>query len=81
MKPEIHQDFPEVKNKIVERVELTVESDFYSITIRFQDKTALSFVIEPCVVASPVYEDWTGGEGKTLKEYSPIRSRVSEDES
>ena len=76
MKSEIYQNFPEVKDKIVEKVELSVESDYYGITIRFQDKTALSFVIEPCVFAFPVYEDWTSGEAKRLKEYRPIRSRV-----
>lgn len=77
MKTDIHQEFPEAKGKIVDRVELTVESDFYSITVRFEDKTALSFVIDPCVVALPIYEDWTSGEGKTLREYAPVRSRLS----
>ena len=77
MKSEIYQNFPEVKDKIVEKVELVVESDYYGISIRFQDKTALSFTIEPSVTASPVYADWTNGEEKSLKEYTPIRSKVS----
>lgn len=71
-------DFPEAKDKIVELVELSVESGYYGITIRFHDKTALTFVIEPCVFAFPVYEDWTGGEAKVLKEYTPIRSEIPE---
>jgi hypothetical protein len=49
--PPTRQDFPETKDKIVEIVEITAEPDYYGITIRFQDKTALTFVIEPCVVA------------------------------
>jgi hypothetical protein len=73
------QDFPEAKDKIVEIVEVTVEPDRYGITIRFQDKTSLTFLIEPCVFAFPVYEDWTGEEAKILKQYQPIRSEIKSD--
>ena len=72
------QNFPEVNGKVVERVELAAETEYYGITIRFQDKTALTFTVsfEPYVVAEPVFTDWTGGEEKTLKQYQPIRSKV-----
>ena len=70
------QDFPEVKGKVVNRVELIVESDYYGVTIRFEDKTALTFAIEPCVIAFPVLEDWTQGEAKIAKKYEPSRSTV-----
>ena len=73
------QDFPEVKDKVVEIVEITVEPGHYGISLRFQDKTAITFVIEPCVFAFPVYEDWTGGEAKILKQYPPMRSEISSD--
>ena len=74
--PRTRQDFPEVKVKIVDSVELDVEASFYGITIRFQDRTALTFDIEPCLVTFPVYADWTGGEEKLLKKYRPVRSKV-----
>jgi len=77
MKSEIHQNFPEAKGKIVEKVELSVESDYYGISSRFQDNTALSFTIEPSVITSPVYSDWTDGEENILKEYEPVCSKVS----
>lgn len=70
-------EFPEVNGKTVELVELVVEPDFYGITIRFTDKTSLSFVMEPCVFAFPVHEDWNNGESKILKQYPPIRSKLS----
>jgi hypothetical protein len=72
-----NQDFPEVKGKIIEKVELSVESGYYAISVRCTDKTALNFTIESCVVAFPTYQDWTDGEGKTLKEYAPVQSRLS----
>ncbi len=70
------QQFPEVRGKIVAAVELTVEPDYYGITIRFQDKTTLVFPIEPCIFALPVFEDWTKGEAQIIKEYSPVQSVV-----
>ena|SRR5579863_4743857 len=73
MKTEIHQDFPEVKDKIVETVELTAESDYYGISIRFQDKTTLAFTIESRVATVPVYSQWADGEEKIIKEYRPVR--------
>jgi hypothetical protein len=77
MKAETHQDFPEVKGKIIDTVELSVENDYYGISIRFQDKTALTFTIESGLVTFPEYADWTDGEEKTLKRYEPVRSKVS----
>ena len=69
----IRQDFPEVKDKIVDLVEFDIEPDFYGVTIRFQDKTALTFSMESSVLTFPVWEDWTEGERKIIKEYQPIR--------
>jgi hypothetical protein len=74
MKTEIHQDFPEAKGKTVETVELSADAAYYGITIRFQDKTALTFTIESSVTTFPSYADWTGGEEKIIKEYPPVRS-------
>lgn len=73
------QYFPEAIDKTVELVELAVEPGYYGISIRFHDKTALTFVIEPCVFTFPVYEDWTSGEAKILNQYPPIRSEISSD--
>jgi hypothetical protein len=35
--PPTRHDFPEVKGKIVEAVEVTVTSEYYGITVRLQD--------------------------------------------
>ena len=70
------QSFPEVIGKIIESVELSTDPDYYAITFHFQDKTALTFIIEPCVVTFPVLADRTGGEEKPLKRYTPVRSNV-----
>jgi hypothetical protein len=45
--------FPEVKGKIIQTIELFVSSEECIIDIGFQDKTSLSFDVEPCVVIMP----------------------------
>jgi hypothetical protein len=72
--PPTRHVFPEVNGKVVESVEIAVESDYFGISVRFQDKTSLTFVMEPCLFTFPVYEDWTGGESNILMEYPPVRS-------
>ncbi|HEY6348321.1 MAG TPA: hypothetical protein VI636_02825 [Candidatus Angelobacter sp.] len=74
--PDTRQEFPEVKGKIVEMVELTAEPDYFGISIRFDDKTGLAFSFEPCIFAVPTYADWTSGEEKFIKEYRPVRSTM-----
>ena len=69
-------DFPEVKGKIVNAVEVHADHEYYGITICFQDETTLSFTVEPCVVAFPVYAGWENGEEKTIKKYKPVRSKI-----
>lgn len=69
-------NFPEVNGKIIENVEISADLDYYGITFSFQDKTAFTFIIEPCVITFPVLADWAGGEEKTLKRYRPVRSKV-----
>jgi hypothetical protein len=61
-------------------VEISFGSDYYGISIRFQDSTALSFTIEPsvAVAAVPVYSQWTDGNEKVIKEYAPVRSETAQ---
>ena len=48
--------FPQVKGNIVESVE--IDADLDAITILFQDKTALSFDLEPRLTVIPELSDW-----------------------
>jgi hypothetical protein len=77
--PPTRHDFPEVKDKIIESVEIIVDSEYYGISIRCTDKTSLTFAMEPCLFGFPVFEDWTTGEAQQLRQYRPIRSEISSD--
>ncbi|PYP89405.1 MAG: hypothetical protein DMG65_13660 [Candidatus Angelobacter sp. Gp1-AA117] len=69
-------DFPEVKNKIVDGIELSSDPDYFGITISFQDNTTFTLIIEPCVATFPVLTRWENGEEKTIKKYKSVRSIV-----
>lgn len=69
--------FPQAKGKIIERVELDVSPEYFLVDIRFQDKTSLSFDMEPCVRAFPEFTNWKTGEYTPLKRWRPVHSRSS----
>lgn len=75
IKTTTRRDFPEVRGKIVDRMEVAIESGYYGIAIHFEDKTGLTFSIEPGLTTFPEYSDWTDGQQNTIKEYEPLHSK------
>ncbi len=69
--------FPEVRGKIIDHVELGSSPDDYTIEIRFQDKTALTLDIEPCINTFPEFANWKTGEYTPVKRWRPVHSRSS----
>jgi hypothetical protein len=77
--PPTRHDYHDAKGKVVESIEIVTDAEYYGITVRFEDKTSLTFAMETCVFAFPIYEDWTSGEAKPLKQFRPVRSEISSD--
>lgn len=69
--------FPQIKGKSLIEVELSVSRDDYAITLKFEDRTSLSFDIEPCVTVLPELSDWHSGDSKLIKQWLPIHSKSS----
>ena len=67
-------EFSEARGRTVEMVELNLDSDFHCISIRFQDETDLTFVIDPALTFQADYSRWKAGEQKVLKRWPVIRS-------
>ena len=57
----------------MELVELIVDADYHCISIRFQDNTDLSVVIDPGLRFKAEYSDWKTGNQRVLKRW-PARS-------
>ena len=69
--------FPQVKGKVIDRVELSLSADDCSIEIRFDDKTALNFDMEqePGIKVTPDFADWKTGNWKSIKRWRPVHSK------
>jgi hypothetical protein len=67
-------EFPEVRGLTVKRVQLSTDSDFPCVSIRFQDNTDLTVVIDPWVTFQADYSRWKEGNQKVLKRWPVFRS-------
>lgn len=67
-------EFPQARGRTVEMVELNLDSEFHCISIRFQDETDLTFVIDPALTFRADYSKWKAGEQKVLKRWPPVSS-------
>lgn len=67
--------FPQVKGKVVESVE--IDPDVETITIMFQDKTALSFDVEPRLVVFPELANFKTGNWQGIKRWRALHSKSS----
>jgi hypothetical protein len=65
----------EVKGQVVDYVEFFTAGDYHSIDMRFQDKTALHFVIDPGFTLETEYADWKTGNWRRIKRWPVVRSR------
>jgi hypothetical protein len=68
--------FEEVKGKPVDFVEVFTAGEYHSIDVRFQDKTALHFVIDPGFILETEYADWKTGNWRPLKRWPLIHSET-----
>ena len=67
-------EFPEARGRTVEKVELSTDSDFPCISIRFQDNTDLTVVIDTALTFQADYSRWKAGNQKVLKRWPVFRS-------
>jgi hypothetical protein len=68
--------FEEVKGKPVDFVEVFTAGEYHSIDVRFQDKTALHFVIDPGFIMETEYADWKTGNWQPIKRWPLIHSET-----
>src|SRR5258708_4575549 len=68
--------FKDVKGKPVDFVEVYTSGDYHCIDVRFQDKTALTFVIDLGFTVQAGYSNWKTGNQRLVKEWPIIRSAI-----
>lgn len=65
-------EIPQMKGRTIEKIELFTASEYRSITIDFQDKTALTLTIEPCFQLGAEFSDVKSGNQQTIQEWPLI---------
>jgi hypothetical protein len=70
-------EFPQMKGRTVEKIELFTAAEFHSLTITFQDKTALNFSIVPCFVLDATFSDVSPDDMRAIKEWPPIHNIIN----
>jgi hypothetical protein len=66
--------FPQARGRTVEMVELSLDSDFQCVSIRFKDNTDLTLVIDTGLSFQAQYSEWKDGNQKVLKRWPVVRS-------
>jgi hypothetical protein len=67
--------FPQAKGKRIAEASLSLSTAVFVVDIRFDDKTALTFDLEPCVNVWPELMDWKTGNSRTLQSWRPLHSK------
>ncbi|MBZ5507896.1 MAG: hypothetical protein LAO78_20740 [Acidobacteriia bacterium] len=66
--------FHDVKGKTIDFVEVFVCAGYNCVDIRFDDKTALTFAIEPAFTLETEHADWKTGDWRPIKRWPLIHS-------
>jgi hypothetical protein len=67
-------EFPDVRGKVVEKIEISTGREYHGITIYFRDKSLLTLNLETCFLLQPSLCVISNGEIKVVEEWPPIRS-------
>jgi hypothetical protein len=67
--------FEEVKGKTVDLIEVFVCADYNCVDVRFDDKTSLTFAIEPAFTLETEHADWKTSDWRLIKKWPLIHSK------
>jgi hypothetical protein len=68
--------FEEIRGKTVDFVEVFTAGEYHAIDVRFQDKTALHFIIDPGFIMETELADWKTGNWRPIKRWPLIHSET-----
>jgi hypothetical protein len=67
-------EFPGMRGRRLEKIELITADGYHAVSIRFEGKTTLHLVIDPGFTLKANLRDWKDGNGRSLKSWPPIVS-------
>jgi len=66
--------FSQARGRTVEMVELSLDSDFHCVSIRFKDNTDLTVAINTALTFRAEYSEWKAGNQKFVKRWPVVGS-------
>ena len=70
-------EVPNMKGRVLEKVEFYTTTEYHSLTLTFEDQTTLTLVIDPCFLISSSLSDFSTGNERVLKRWPTIQSRTN----
>lgn len=67
-------EFPLVKGRTVEKIEMSTALGHHAITIDFEDKTCLTLIVEPCFQIESGFFDIKDGNQRVVQEWPAIHN-------
>jgi hypothetical protein len=67
-------EIPGMKGRTLERVEIYTATGHHSLTLDFDDKTSVSFLLDPCLFITAELSDISSGNERFLKRWPKIKS-------
>jgi hypothetical protein len=67
-------EFPGMKGRRIERIELITSDGYHAVSIRFEEKITLHLVIDPGFTLKANLRDWKDGNGESIKGWPVIVS-------
>lgn len=65
--------YTEMKGRTVERIEVSLSSDYRCVSIRFEDKTDFTIEIDTRLVCEAFHADWKTGNMRILKRWPVLK--------
>jgi len=66
--------FDEARGKTLDFVQFYTSSGFHCLDVRFQDRTALTFEIDPYFTVEAAYTNWKTGNMRMLRQWPRVAS-------
>lgn len=65
--------YTEMKGRTVERIEVSLSSDYRCVSIRFEDKTDFTIEIDTRLACEAFHADWKTGNMRILKRWPVLK--------
>jgi hypothetical protein len=64
--------YTEMKGRTVERIEVSLSSDYHCVSVRFENKTDFTVEIDTRLILTALHTDWKTGNMRILRRWPAV---------